>query len=241
MYNLLIVDDIENSRIGLSRLDWESLNIKVAALVCDGYEALEYIQKYGNIHIVLSDIKMPKMDGIELSEKIHKFFPDIITVILSGYNDFNYVKSCFKNHVFDYLLKPINPDEWAITFKNAVEVLDSSSSADIHKLGNSKKQITTAAIEYIDKHYAQPLTLSVIAENIHISPNYLSKILKEELNAGLPDLLNKTRVENAKKLLSNPRYRVNEIANMVGYNSQQYFTNIFKKYTGLTPYDFRNK
>ena len=70
---------------------------------------------------------------------------------------------------------------------------------------------------------------------------YLSKILKEELNAGLPDLLNKTRVENAKKLLSNPRYRVNEIANMVGYNSQQYFTNIFKKYTGLTPYDFRNK
>ena len=93
MYNLLIVDDIENSRNGLAQLDWESLNIRVAALLCDGQEAFEYLQNNNNIHIVLSDIKMPNMDGIELSEKINKYFPDIITVILSGYNDFNYVKS----------------------------------------------------------------------------------------------------------------------------------------------------
>ena len=240
MYNLLIVDDIENSRIGLSNLNWEQFNIKVCAHVCNGLAALDYI-KNNQVHIVLSDVKMPKMDGIELSEKIHLLFPDIITVILSGYNDFNSVKACFKNHVFDYLLKPINHEEWEITFKNVVEVLNNGTPDGTQKIGNSKKQITTAAIEYINKHFSEPLTLTLIAENIHISPNYLSKILKEELNIGLPDLLNKTRVEEAKKLLQNPTSRVNEIANMVGYSSQQYFTNVFKKLTGYTPYDYRNK
>ncbi len=241
MYNLLIVDDIENSRIGLSNLNWESLGIQVAALVCDGDEALDYLDAHNDIQLVLSDVKMPKMDGIELSEKIHNLYPDIITVILSGYNDFNYVKSCFKNHVFDYLLKPINPDEWSMTFQNAVMILDSRNSPTEQKLESSKKQITTAVIDYIEAHYSEPLTLAVIADSIHISPNYLSKILRKELNAGLPDLLNKTRVENAKKLLNNPIYRVNEIAYMVGYNSQQYFTNIFKKHTGFTPYEYRNR
>lgn len=237
---MLIVDDIETTRIGLSKLHWEQFDINICAYVCDGVEALEYI-KHHTVHIVLSDIKMPRMDGIELSEKIHMLFPDIITIILSGYNDFDSVKACFKNHVFDYLLKPINIEEWEHTFKNVVEILDNNNLSEIYKIGNSKKQITTAAIEYINNHYAEPLTLTVIADSIHISPNYLSKILREELNTGLPDLLNKTRVEKAKKLLKNPIYRVNEIAVLVGYNSQQYFTNIFKKFTGYTPYDYRNQ
>lgn len=242
MYKLLIADDDSTSLSLLSALNWEDIGITVVKNVNNGVEVLSYIEK-NEADIILTDIKMPFMDGIELTEKLEQIAPHIIVVVLSGYDDYAYVRHCMKkSNVFDYLLKPIDPDEWMATFKNIVKKLDGTefSLAKI-KVSESKKHIVDNAVDYIQRHYSETLTLSNVADYIHINHTYLSRVIKEELGMGFSDLLNLIRIEKAKKLLKNPSYNVNEIANMVGYSSPQYFNHSFKKIVGITPWQYRSK
>ena len=242
MYNLLIADDEPKSRTLLSTLNWESLGIHVSKAVNNGLEALDYIQK-NDIDIVLTDIKMPFMDGIELAEKLQSIKPEIIVVVLSGYDDYTFVRQCMKkSNVYDYLLKPIDPDEWITTFRNITKKLEGLEiQLDIIKSTDSKKHIIDSVINFVQNHYAEQITLSHVADYIHISHAYLSRVINEELGMGFSDLLNMIRIEYAKKLLKNPSYKINEIADMVGYSSPQYFTYSFKKQVGQSPWQYRSK
>lgn len=250
MYRLLIADDEKSSRDGLVSLNWNEFGISIATVVTNGLDAYNYILTNA-VDIVLTDIKMPFMDGIELVRKIHEKFPNIITVILSGYDDYKYLRECLQNNVYDYMLKPLNPDELTNTFNYITKTLDervkNTSEPSFQTITlkgdsiNSKKYIINLAQQYIEQHYKEAITLSVLASHIHISPTYLSRILKLELGMGLPDLLNALRVEKAKKMLLNSSLRINDIAEALGYNSTQYFTRTFKKLTGFTPVDYRNK
>lgn len=242
MYNLLIADDEPKSRSLLSTLNWQSLGINVAKTVNNGIEVLDYVQK-NDVDIILTDIKMPFMDGIELAEKLLTLKPEIIVVVLSGYDDYTFVRQCMKkSNVFDYLLKPIDPDEWITTFRNITEKLDGFKiQLDISKTPDSKKHIIDSVLSYVQKHYHEQITLSNVADYVHISHTYLSRTIKEELGMGFSDLLNMIRIEYAKKLLKNPSYKINEIADMVGYSSPQYFTYSFKKQVGQSPWQYRSK
>jgi len=243
MYKLLIVDDEPGIRNGLACLDWNPLNIEVAASVENGLAAMKYLEK-NNIDIVITDIKMPVMDGLELIEKLHEFNNNIAIIALSGYDDFEYVKHCLKYSVFDYLLKPLDIDEWRATFERVVEHLDKISGKeenDIEIKAHSKNHIVQAAFDYMKKHYSEQITLSTVAEHIYANPTYLSRVLKEETGMGFSELLTKLRIEAAKKKLKNPKYKINEISEQVGYMNPRYFTYIFKKYTGCTPYSYRSE
>lgn len=250
MYQILIADDEKNSRDGLISLDWGKFNISVATAVSNGLDAYNYILS-NHVDIILTDIKMPFMDGIELVRKVHENFPEIISVVLSGYDDYKYLRECLQNNVYDYMLKPLKPDELTSTFNHITRVLDirraessddSSFSADTSEnFVNSKKHITDLAQQYINQHYKEPITLNTLAAHIHVSPTYLSRILNMELDMGLPDLVNNLRIKKAKEMLSDHNLRINEISEALGYNSTQYFTRTFKKLTGFTPLDYRNK
>lgn len=250
MYRLLIADDEKHSRDGLISLDWNEFNISIATVVTNGLDAYNYITT-NQVDIVLTDVKMPFMDGIELVRKIHQNYPDIITVILSGYDDYKYLRESLQNNVCDYMLKPLNLDELTCTFSYITKTLDErrrkTSEPSFQTINlkddsiNSKKYITNLAKQYIEQHYKETITLSILASHIHISPTYLSRTLKLELGMGLPDLLNTLRIEKAKKMLADPSLRINDISEALGYNSIQYFSRTFKKLTGITPLDYRNK
>ena len=242
MYKLLIADDDSTSLSLLSALNWAEFGITVVKNVNNGNEVLSYIEN-NDVDIILTDIKMPFMDGIELTEKLEQIDPHITVVVLSGYDDYEYVRHCMKkSNVFDYLLKPLEPDEWKTTFQNIVKKLDGNEFLiETAKVSESKKHIVDNAVDYIQKHYAEPLTLSSVADYIHINHTYLSRVMKDELGMGFSDLVNLIRIENAKKLLKNPSYNVNEVANMVGYSSPQYFNHSFKKIVGITPWQYRSK
>jgi two-component system response regulator YesN len=95
-------------------------------------------------------------------------------------------------------------------------------------------------IDFIRQHYAEDLTLSAVAEIVHITPNYLSKIFKEEMKCNFVDYLNKYRIEKARQLIhSQPEKKTYEIAEQVGFKDYKYFTFVFKKYTGKTPKECR--
>lgn len=243
MYKLLIADDEPNIREGLSYLRWNEFNISVAATVENGLAAYEYI-KNNEVHILLTDIKMPLMDGLELIHLVKEYSKDIEIVALSGYSDFEFVKHCLKNDVFNYLLKPIDIDEWKETFGEVRKKLDERTGKiqGAIKLGShSKNHIVSAALEYMNEHYSKQITLTDVAAHIYSNPTYLSRVIKSEVGIGFTELLTKLRIDAAKKLLKNPAYKINEIAEIVGYSNPRYFTFAFKKQTGLTPYTFRSE
>lgn len=111
MRNVLLVDDEAQIRRGLQwKVDWEELGFRIAAEAANGEEALARLEEQ-KVDLVLTDVRMPVMDGIELARNCQERHPHIKVIILSGYSDFEYVKNSMKKGVRDYLLKPVDPDE----------------------------------------------------------------------------------------------------------------------------------
>lgn len=124
MYRLLIVDDEEDIRRGIARgIPWSQLGFEVAGQAGNGEEAVGLLES-ARPDVVLSDIRMPKMDGIELMQYLSANYPEIKIIILSGYNDVEYLNMAIKNRVTEYLLKPTDIDEFCQLFQNLKTRLD---------------------------------------------------------------------------------------------------------------------
>jgi two-component system response regulator YesN len=124
MYKLLIVDDEEDIRRGIARgIPWQEWGFEIVGQAENGEEAVRLIEEK-RPDVVLSDIRMPKMDGIELMQYIHNNNPDIKIIILSGYNDVEYLNMAIRNQVTEYLLKPTDIDEFEALFHRLKAGLD---------------------------------------------------------------------------------------------------------------------
>lgn len=123
-YQLLIVEDEAAIAHGIANsLPWEEWGFAIAGICANGLEAVRQIQKE-KPDVVLSDIRMPEMDGVELMEYLHRTFPEIKVLILSGFNDFAYLQTAIRNQVVEYLLKPTDVDEFEATFRRMKALLD---------------------------------------------------------------------------------------------------------------------
>lgn len=124
MYRLMIADDEENIRCGIARgIPWQEMGYEVCALCADGQEVLDRMDEC-RPDVVLSDIRMPGMDGVELMQRLREGWPQVKIVILSGYSDFEYLNMSIKNHVTEYLLKPTDFDEFEEVFRRLKTTLD---------------------------------------------------------------------------------------------------------------------
>ena len=100
-------------------------------------------------------------------------------------------------------------------------------------------QIIRGATEYIATHFSEEITLSDVADYIHLNPSYLSTVFKQVTGRSFKDHLNHVRIQEAQRLLSHTSYSILEISLACGFSDQSYFTKVFRKYTGLTPKQFR--
>ena len=124
MYKLMIVEDEKAIANGIANsLPWEEWGFEISGVLGNGAEALEAIAREIP-DVVLSDIRMPIMDGLELMQHLNRDHPDIRILILSGYNDFEYLQTAIKNGVCEYLLNPTDIDEFQLVFKRMKEKLD---------------------------------------------------------------------------------------------------------------------
>lgn len=111
MYKMLLVDDEYLVRKGISEtIDWNSYDIEIVATAVNGQDGLEKVETY-HPDIIVSDIKMPVLDGMGLVSTLYDKNYDGIIIMLSGYNEFEYAKTTLEKGVFKYLLKPIDNDE----------------------------------------------------------------------------------------------------------------------------------
>ena len=111
LYRIILVDDEEEVRKSIIRkIDWQSVGFTVVGDAENGEDALEKIENL-EPDVVLTDIRMPYMDGLTLAEKIRQKYPSMKIVIFSGYDDFEYAKRAIKLNVTEYILKPVNVEE----------------------------------------------------------------------------------------------------------------------------------
>ena len=124
MYRLIIADDEENIRNGMAHsLPWREWGYEVAALCASGQEVLDQMASC-KPDVVLSDIRMPGMDGLELMQRLSRDYPQVKIVILSGYSDFKYLNMSIRSHVAEYLLKPTDIDDFEETFRRLKASMD---------------------------------------------------------------------------------------------------------------------
>lgn len=139
MYKLLIVDDEREIREGLKSIDWEAHGVQVAAYCRHGLEAYQYIAEQP-VDIVLSDIRMPYMSGVELSEVLAREYPHVKMILLSGYSDFDYARQGMRNGVFDYLLKPASVADLTQTVGKLVGELNEVKQSSLRVSMLERKQ-----------------------------------------------------------------------------------------------------
>ncbi|QGQ94101.1 response regulator [Paenibacillus psychroresistens] len=161
MFRLLIADDEANIREGLAKHNWSALGIEPVYDCNNGLEALRYIME-NPVDIVLTDIMMPFMGGLELSEQINQLFPFVKVVILTGYNDFEFVRSSLRSGVADYLLKPTLQDELDRVFHGVVNELQLEQSQKTVLLSLKRKALLLQRKEFLQKLLFMPLSADEI-------------------------------------------------------------------------------
>jgi two-component system response regulator YesN len=129
-FRLLIVDDEAPVRKGLSSfINWESIDCIVCDTACDGTEAIEKLKK-NSIDIVITDVKMPELDGIGLAKYLYENHPNIAVIMLTGYAEFEYARRAISYHVVEFLVKPTSKDEVITAVKSAQQKIIASKEQD---------------------------------------------------------------------------------------------------------------
>lgn len=237
---ILIVDDEPKIRTGMHHLLSRHEGWQVEAFA-DARSALDHISEQG-ADVVITDITMPEMNGLDMLEEIHKRNPLIPLFILSGYSRFEYAQRAIELNVKKYFTKPTDPMK-LIEALESLECSQQKQVAELHtEVGESHihNLQVLRAIDYMEQHYAEKLSLADVARAVYISPNYLSDLFRKNTGCKFSDYLLNLRMKRAEKFLREPNFSVGNVAQAVGFVDSRYFSSAFKKYSGMTPREYRN-
>lgn len=255
MFKVLIADDERIIREGLSKLvDWESLDCHLVGIEKNGQNTLQRIKDPNKptLDIVITDVMMPIMNGLDLIKETYIYDKNIVFIVLSGYNEFEYAKTAMAYGVKYYLLKPTSEDEIHDILKKACQdvikkrrIDEATNIANVRLMTNKVSATVNDILIAIDENIGNPeLSLKWIANNVlYMNEDYLGKQFKKEMNQNFSDYLRTKKITLAKELLlSESEKNIYEIFEMLGFDiNTRYFSQVFKKYTGLTPSEYRKK
>ncbi|WP_022777420.1 response regulator transcription factor [Butyrivibrio sp. AE3009] len=251
MIKVLIVDDEKYVRMGIKGdTDWSLIGCEVVGEAANGEEALEVAEKV-RPDLVISDIRMPKMDGIKLAEKLLDKYPETKIIFLTAYSEFEYARQAVRLGVSDYLLKPFQDGELEGAIQRLLH-LHPNTNAQTKELENEliaikpkeavENRYVQTAIEYIEKHYPETdFSIGKLAESMSVSEGHISRLFKAETDTSIGNYLTKYRIRKAMDYLKDINMKVYEVADKVGYQDIAYFSNTFKKLVGKTPSDYQTK
>lgn len=236
---VLLVDDEIIIREGFKRLfDWSAHGCEVVGEAADGMEALAQIDIL-RPDIVIMDINIPIMSGLKVIQLSRIKHPQIAYVIVSGYDDFSYCREALRLQITDYILKPVNYEEFGACIDNLKISLFQQKVSSAQEPEAREERTITGITRYLQEHLAGEVSLSVLAEVFHLNPQYISQLFKSEIGVNFLTYLTNIRMEKAKKLLLSTSLSIAEVAEQSGYGDYRVFTKVFKKAEGVTPSQYR--
>lgn len=254
MNSVLLVDDHKHLVESLMTvIPWGELGFDRVFGAYSGLEALHTLRAEP-IDLLVTDIRMPGMNGLELIECARQEKRGIRCVLLTGYAEFEYARRAIELQTFRYLMKPVRAEELIACVRALTEEAQGAGAgASSAPEGGAREQSEAperkphqqrtleAVREYVRRNIGKDVTLQAIAEAVHLHPVYLSQFYKEATGTNLSEYILTARMERAKELLAHSTLRIYEVGEAVGYRSAQHFISEFKKAVGVTPNAYRHE
>ena len=246
MLKILVVEDEELIRKGIIlTVDWTALGCVVAGEASNGEEGLEAAERL-HPELIITDLKMPKMDGLQMIKELRERGNNAAVIILTAYDSFAYAQQAIRLGAVDFLVKPFHDGELeaavlALKEKNSGQKESALPEVTLPEYRKGvQSRYVGQAMEYIAKNYSDPgLSVGGIAEVLGISEGHLSHSFKKETDYTLLNYLTRVRIRRAMELLRDGKHRVYEVTELAGYRDITYFSSIFKKMTGMSPTEYQ--
>lgn len=254
MYRVLIADDEPIERMVISKKIQENFKSQLEIVqAVNGREAVETFEAKP-CQIVILDVEMPGINGLEAAEKIRKQDKNCSIIFLTAFDYFTYAKKAITVRALEYLLKPVSDEELITVLEEAI-----SLASETHKVVTKKKDtgyemctlnsekmeqvrisvVQDMILDFIKNHYPEDLSLQDVAKVMNYSDAYFCKLFKQCFNKSFTTYLSEYRIEKAKQLLMDVTVNVKEVSEKVGYRDSNYFAKVFKRVVGITPSEYR--
>lgn len=238
MIDLLVVDDEKWIRKGvIAKLNKSHLNFKNIFEASNGSDAIRIIEE-NSPNVVITDIIMPKIDGLELIEYTNNMMFDASFIVISGYSEFSYAQRAINLGAKGYILKPITQDKLVSIID---KVIQDKLNPEIGERINCELDMITKVKRYILDNYSEDITVKGIAEYFSVNSNYLSSLFSKETGETITKYITRIRIEEACWILQRSDEPICNVSFRVGYKDNQYFHRVFKKLKGKTPLDYKNQ
>ncbi len=241
MYKVFLADDEMWVIVGVKKLIEKSgLPFYVVGEANNGVTTLEAVQEK-KPDVLITDIRMPGLDGLGLMEKLNQTVPDTKVVLISGYAEFEYARRAIEMNAFGYLLKPIQQEKLNELLERLDVLFKKERGEEIEEeeLPPANPTVIQRVIKEIQEHYTENISLSELAEKYGFSTGYVSALIKEELGLSFSEYLTCKRMQKAKDLLADTDLSIDAVAEQAGYHDYFYFTKVFKKMEGISPSKYR--
>jgi two-component system response regulator YesN len=235
MFNVLVVDDECVQREGIKNLI-AHYGFPFHIMEAENGKTAERILVQNAIDILITDVKMPLMDGLELSKQARKTQKNLDIVICSGYDEFEYARSAIRLGVVNYLLKPLVKEEF---MQVMVDITKLSPYGGEPEPESIEIKVIRQVKDYVKDNHQKDISLSEAAHDVYLSPGYLSILFKKETGENFSKYLTDYRLSRASHLLLHSNMKINDSAVAVGIDNHSYFAKVFKNKFGVSPIQFR--
>ena len=237
---LLIVDDEELTCRGMQARIREMAFTSLDAVeaVFSAEEALELAQNR-RVDILLTDVRMVKMNGLELIEEMQKLHPHVCCIIMTAYANFEYAHQAIKLGVKAFLLKPFSRDEMHETIASAIRQATESGGSQQESADKAKDPINWAK-KYVHDHICEEINMAQVANELNLSYNYFSKLFKQQVGQSFTAYITDEKMKQAGAMLRAGQ-KPAEVASALGYVIPQNFSRAFSRYWGCPPSEYRKK
>ncbi|MBP3886430.1 MAG: response regulator [Cellulosilyticum sp.] len=243
MYRILVADDEIIEQMVICKKIKAHFKDKLEIIqAVNGREAVALFEEK-LCQIVLLDVEMPGVNGLEAAEKIREKNKDCVIIFLSAYDYFTYAKKALIVKAANYLLKPCLDEELIEVLEEVIIGIESRDTKNVLDSGRMEQIRSSEAQErilnFIKTHYIEDLSLQDVAQEMNYADAYFCKVFKQYFHKSFTTYLSEFRVEKAKELLMDVTINVKEISDKVGYRDSNYFTKVFKRIEGMTPSEYR--
>lgn len=250
MLKVVVIEDEYMIRRGIIlTIDWSSMDCVIVGEAANGQNGVELVTRLVP-DIVITDVKMPYMNGVEMIAKLREQGCKAHFIVLTSYSDFTYAQSSLRLGVSDYLIKPLKDGELESAIKKIRNELSENNQQTantdepilrFHLEKGDKSKYVEDAIQYIKEHYNKEINISTVSQSLGISEGYLSRVFKKETSYTFTNYLTYYRIQLAMKMLKDYRLKVYEVADQIGYTDTAYFSSQFKKIVGVSPSEYQDR